>query len=116
MQVQDSAVNGTGASTAPNPALDVQQLQLEVNQFTIQSVNVAIGDEVGSTSYMKAGDMATVSVTVSSNGPGERDQLLPTVTVNALLGGTAGGPAPVVSCTGPVPASAPHLWHRHADV
>lgn len=97
MQVQDSAVT---------PSLDVQQVELDVNQFTIANVNLAINNEVGSTGYMKAGDVAMVSVTVSSQGPATATNIIPTVTVNALAGGTPTGPTPVVSCGAPNPASA----------
>jgi hypothetical protein len=96
-QVQDSAVT---------PSLDVQQLQLEVNQFSISNVNVAITNEVGSTSYMKAGDTATVSVTVSSTGPANATSVVPTLTVNAAAGGTPSGPTPVLTCSAPNPTSA----------
>lgn len=106
VQVQDSAVSGTGANTVANPALDVQQLQLEVNQFTISNVNVAISNEIGSTSYMKAGDMAMVSVTVSSTGPATATSVVPTLTVNAVAAGTPSGPTPAVTCGAPAPTSA----------
>jgi len=106
VQVQDSAVSGTGANTVPNPALDVQQLQLEVNQFTISNVTVAINNNVGFTDYMKAGDMAMVSVTVSSNGPATATSVVPTLTVNAVAAGMPSGPTPTVTCAAPVPTSA----------
>src|SRR5579864_4602512 len=60
MQVQDSA--------SP-PSLDPQQVPMLVNQFTISNVNVVIHNEVGTTAYMKAGDVATVAVTISNQGP-----------------------------------------------
>ena len=100
LQVQDAAVT---------PSLDVQQIVLDVNQFSITSVNVAIGNEVGSTSYMKAGDTATVSVTVSSVGPATATSVVPTLTVNSAAGGTQGGSAPVFTvpnCGAPTPTSA----------
>ena len=92
MQVQDSA---------PTPALDVQQVPLYVNQFAISNVNVAIANEVGSTSYMKAGDVATVTVTVNNQGPATATSVAPTLTVTVASGGTQGGSAPIVTCTGP---------------
>ncbi len=107
VQVQDSAASGTGANAVPNPALDVQQLQLEVNQFTISNVNIAIGNEVGSTSYMKAGDMATITVTISNQGPATATSVVPALTVNAVSSGTPLGPTPVVTCGAPTPTSAP---------
>ena len=106
VQVQDSAVSGTGVNTVANPALDVQQLQLEVNQFTISNVNVVISNNVGFTDYMKAGDMAMVSVTVSSMGPATATSVVPTVTVNAVAAGTPSGPTPTVTCGAPAPTSA----------
>jgi hypothetical protein len=93
MQVQDSA--------AP-PSLDPQQVPMLVNQFTISNVNVAINNEVGSTAYMKAGDMATVAVTISNQGPATATSIAPTLTVNPAAGGTPPGPTPVVNCAGPV--------------
>jgi hypothetical protein len=97
MQVQDSA---------PTPSLDVQQVELDVNQFTISNVNVAINNEVGSTAYMRAGDAARVSVSISSQGPATATNIVPTVTFNALAGGTPSGGTPVVTCGAPTPASA----------
>jgi hypothetical protein len=93
MQVQDSA--------AP-PSLDPQQVPLLVNQFTISNLNVAINNEVGSTAYMKAGDAATVAVTISNQGPATATSVAPTLTVNPVAGGTPSGPTPVVNCTGPL--------------
>jgi hypothetical protein len=110
MQVQDSAVSGTGANATPNAALDVQQVQLEVNQFTISNVNVAIVNEVGSTSYMKAGDVATIGVTISNQGPATATTVTPTITVNAVAGGTPLPPSPpVVTCGAPAPTNATML-------
>ena len=102
VQVQDSATT----NNASTPALDVQQLELDVNQFAISNVNVAITNEVGSTGYMKAGDVATVSITVSSTGPATATNVAPTLTVNAIPAGTPPGPTPALQCTGPNPASA----------
>jgi len=97
MQVQDAA--GT-------PNLDVQQVQMEVNQFTISNVDPMIVNEVGTTGFMKAGDMATVAVTVSSVGPATATSVAPTLTVNAVSGGAPSGPLPSVTCGSPTPASA----------
>lgn len=112
VQVQDSAVSGTGAGTSPNPALDVQQLQLEVNQFKIGTVTVTPtsgedGTLVG-TLFMRATDTANVAVTINSDGPANATNVVPTLTVNPILGGTQNpaGSGPVVNCTGPVPPSA----------
>jgi hypothetical protein len=93
MQVQDSA--------SP-PSLDPQQVPMLVNQFTISNVNVVIHNEVGSTAYMKAGDVATVAVTISNQGPATATSVAPTLTVNPLAAGTPSGPTPVVNCVGPV--------------
>jgi len=97
MQVQDAAVT---------PSLDVQQVQLEVNSFAITNVNVAISNEFVGTSFMKAGDSATVSVSVTSTGPANASNVIPTLTVNTLAAGTQGGAGPVVTCFAPTPASA----------
>jgi len=102
VQVQDSATTGVTLT----PALDVQQLPLEVNQFTIASVDAQIVNEVGSTGYMKAGDVANVAVTVNSTGPANATNVIAGLTVNATAAGTPSGPTPVVSCTSPMPASA----------
>jgi hypothetical protein len=102
VQVQDSAITGA----TPTPALDVQQVSLEVNQFTISSVNLQITNYVGSTDYMKAGDVANVAVTVSSTGPANATDVLAGLTVNASAAGTPSGPMPVVNCSSPMPASA----------
>jgi hypothetical protein len=93
MQVQDSA--------SP-PSLDPQQVPMLVNQFTISKVNVGINNEVGSTAYMKAGDLATIAVTISNQGPATATSVAPILTVNPLAAGTPSGPTPVVNCTGPV--------------
>jgi hypothetical protein len=93
MQVQDSA----------SPAsLDPQQVPMLVNQFTISNVNVVINNEVGFTAYMKAGDVATVAVTISNQGPATAFSVAPTLTVNPVAGGTPSGPPPVVNCGSPV--------------
>lgn len=100
VQVQDSATT----SGTPTPSFDVQQFAIEVNQFTISNVNVAISNEVGSTAYLNnlnTGDTATVTVTVNNQGPATATSVTPTVTVNAVAGGTPSGPIPVVTCTGP---------------
>ena len=102
VQVQDSA--STGASLTP--ALDVQQVPLEVNQFTIASVDAQVANEVGSTGYMKAGDVATLAVTVNSTGPANATNVIAGLTVNATAAGTPSGPVPVVICTSPMPANA----------
>jgi hypothetical protein len=102
VQVQDSAVTGA----TPTPALDVQQILVDVNQFTITRVDALISNEVGSTGYMKAGDVANVNVTVSSDGPANATNVIAGLTVNAQAAGTPAGPMPVVTCSSPVPASA----------
>jgi len=73
-----------------------------VNQFTISNLNVAINNEVGSTAYMKAGDVATIAVTISNQGPATATSVAPTLTVNPLAAGTPSGPTPVANCAGPV--------------
>jgi hypothetical protein len=102
VQVQDSA---TTAGTA-TPALDVQQVPLEVNQFTITNVDAQILNEVGSTGYMRAGDVANVAVTVSSVGPANATNVVASLMVNPTAAGTPPGPAPVVTCSAPIPATA----------
>jgi hypothetical protein len=102
VQVQDSAITGA----TPTPALDVQQVALEVNQFTISSVDAQIVNEVGSTGYIKAGDVANVAVTVNSNGPANATNVIAGLTVNANAAGTPSGPMPVVTCSLPIPANA----------
>ena len=97
LQVQDAAVP---------PSLDVQQILLDVNSFTISNVNVAIANEVGSTSYMRAGDTATVSVSVTSMGPANASNVTAALAVNVVAGGTQGGAGPVVTCGAPTPPSA----------
>jgi hypothetical protein len=102
VQIQDSATTGA----APTPALDVQQVPLEVNQFTITSVDAQVPTELGSTGYMKAGDVANVAVTVNSTGPADATNVVAGLTVNATSAGTPSGPMPVVTCTSPTPALA----------
>jgi len=102
VQVQDSATTGVTLT----PALDVQQVLLDVNQFTISHVDAQVVNEVGSNGYMKAGDVANINVTVSSNGPANATNVVAGLTVNATAAGSPSGPTPVVSCSSPVPASA----------
>jgi hypothetical protein len=97
LQVQDSAAK---------PSLDPQQVTLQVNSFTISNVDPQILNEVGSAGYMKAGDSATVTVTISSQGPATATSVAPTLTVNSVAGGTPSGPAPIVPCGSPTPSSA----------
>ncbi len=99
VQVQDSAKT----SGSPTPSFDVQELTIEVNQFSISSVDPMITNEVGSTGYMKAGDQATVSVTISNQGPATATSVAPTLTVNEASGGTPSGPTPIVTCGSPSP-------------
>lgn len=91
VEVQDSA-------TPVNN--DTQTLTLDVNQFSITRVDVVIGNAAGGTSYLKAGDIATVTVNVSNQGPATA--IVPagmtTLTVNTLPGGTPSGSTPNVSC------------------
>ena len=54
-QEQDSAITGT-VNPLTTPALDVQQVSVQVNQFSISSVDAQIVNELGSTGYMKAGE------------------------------------------------------------
>ena len=98
VQVQDQATT----SSASTPALDVQQLTLFVNQFTIAGVNPQILNQGGSTGYMKAGDAATVTVTISNQGPATATGVAPTLMVNTVSGGMPPGPTPVVNCASPV--------------
>ncbi len=98
VQVQDQATT----SNASTPALDVQQLTLFVNQFTIAGVNPQILNQVGSTGYMKAGDAATVTVTISNQGPATATGVAPTLMVNTVSGGMPPGSTPVVNCASPV--------------
>ena len=102
VQVQDSAITGA----TPTPALDVQQVPLEVNQFTITNVDAQVVNEVGNSGYMKAGDLAAVAITVNSTGPANATNVMPALTVNATAAGTPSGPIPVVTCSLPTPASA----------
>ena len=103
-QVQDSAVTGT-VNPVSTPALDVQQVNVQVNRFSISSVDVQVANEVGSTGYMKAGDIANVAVTVSSTGPANATSVTAGIQVNPVAAGTVPG-APVVTCSAATPASA----------
>ena len=102
VQVQDSAATGA----TPTPALDVQQLPLEVNQFTITNVDAQVVNEAGSAGYMKAGDVANVAITVNSTGPANATNVIAALAVNATSAGTPSGPVPVVTCASPSPLSA----------
>lgn len=97
LQVQDAA---------PTPSLDVQQLPLSVNQFTIMEVNVMIANQVGTTSYMKAGDVAQVAITLNNQGPATISSVTPLLVVNAVAdgqnvpyGSNTPPTTPVLSCT-----------------
>ncbi|HET7891238.1 MAG TPA: PxKF domain-containing protein [Candidatus Sulfotelmatobacter sp.] len=102
VQVQDSAATGA----TPTPALDVQQVPLEVNQFTITSVDAQVVNEAGSAGYMKAGDVANVAITVTSTGPANATNVIAALAVNPTAAGTPSGPPPVVTCAAPMPLSA----------
>ena len=107
LQVQDSAVSGA-VNPVSTPVLDVQQLELDVNQFKISSVDVQpsqFENELGSAIYMKTGDSVTVAVTISNQGPVEATMVTPTLTATPTAGGTPSGPQPAVSCTGPYQGS-----------
>jgi len=111
-QEQDSAITGT-VNPLATPALDVQQVSVQVNQFSISSVDAQIVNELGSTGYMKAGDTANVLVTVSSVGPANVSNVIAGIQVNPAAGGTVpGNPVqqntvpPAVTCTPATPASA----------
>ena len=98
-------VNVQTQDAAGTPSLDVQQIPLQVNQFTISSVDPVVVNQVGSTGYMKAGDAATVTVMINNQGPATATSVTPTLTVNAVAGGTSNGPTPVVNCGAAVGAS-----------
>jgi hypothetical protein len=96
LQVQDSA---------SMPSLDVQQLDMLVNRFSISSVDVNVGNTLGTTSYMKAGDQATVTVYVSNQGPATASNLVATLAPNPVAAGNPSGPLPSVTCTSPTGSS-----------
>lgn len=94
-QVQDSA---------STPSLDVQQLELDVNQFKIASVDIQpspIENEVGTAVYMQSGDTVTVAVTITNQGPVNASSVIPTLTTHSTVGGTQGGLAPTILCGAP---------------
>jgi hypothetical protein len=85
-QVQDSAAT---------PSLDVQQLELDVNKFSISSVDIQpspVENEVGGALYMQNGDTVTVAVTVTNQGPVNATMVSPSLTPH---------PTALVSCSGP---------------
>lgn len=94
-QVQDSA---------PTASLDVQQVELDVNQFRIASVDIQPSpaeNELGSAVYMQTGDTVTVAVTVTNQGPVNATSVIPNLTPHPTAGGTPSGPAPAISCGAP---------------
>ncbi len=98
VQIQDSA----------SPAsLDVQQLELLVNQFSISSLDIQSANDVGGAVYMKSGDVITVAVTVSNQGPATASNINVTLIPRTILAGTqASTTPPQVACSGPtLPAS-----------
>ena len=96
VQVQDSAIPA---------ALDLQNLTIQVNKFSIASITASRNSD-GSV-YLKAGDHATVRVIVASQGPAVASGVTAfALTVNSFLDGTQADPTkPQVSCGAPIPGS-----------
>lgn len=96
VQVQDSALP---------PALDLQNLTILVNKFSITSITASRVSD-GSV-YLKANDHASVRVIVASQGPAVASNVVASaLTVNSFAGGTqADHTAPQVACGMPMPGS-----------
>lgn len=93
-QAQDTAL--------PTPSIDLQLLSISVNRFSI-AASVTTSDPNGhpnTTQYMRPGDVATVTVTVTSTGPSLAKNINVTVAPNSIVAGTQNpqGAAPVVNC------------------
>ena len=98
VQVQDSAIPS---------ALDLQNLTILVNKFSITSITASRTSPNDGSIYLKAGDHATVSVIVASQGPAVASNVTAfALTVNSFLDGTqTDRTKPQVSCGAPIPGS-----------
>jgi Concanavalin A-like lectin/glucanases superfamily/Bacterial Ig-like domain (group 2) len=94
-QVQDFAT--------PTKNLDAQLINIQVNSFFISSVDVVTThnqniSQVGATQYMQAGDSATITAVVSSQGPADASNVLAALSYSAVAAGSTNVVAPVLSC------------------
>jgi hypothetical protein len=82
--------------------VDLQPLSIAVNQFSIAAAvtTTNVNGNTNATQYMKAGDVATVTVTVTSTGPSLANNIFATVTPNPSVAGSQvpQGSAPSVTC------------------
>ena len=100
-QVNDSATGLPNNQTNT----DMQTLELDVNKFSISSVTVANTNT--QSIYLKAGDSATVRVTVSNQGPANASFVnTGPLVINPVAAGTPSGPTPSVSCAPAAPVNA----------
>src|SRR5207302_10896110 len=93
VQVQDSATT----KLVSTPALDVQQLTLDVNRFSLSAIK-ATGPSTHP-GFLNGNDSATVTVTVSNEGPATASAATPKLSYQPNASG--GGPTPTLSCGAP---------------
>jgi hypothetical protein len=87
----------------PTKNVDAQLINIQVNKFWISNVDVVTTHgtsmtQLGNTQYMQQGDFATITATVSSQGPADASNVLAALTYSAVAGGTTNAGVPVLSC------------------
>jgi hypothetical protein len=81
----DSSTGFNGQTRTPS--IDLQNLTIDVNKFSITKITAG-NTNIAKTIYLKSGDSATVTVTVSNQGPAIATNVVPVIQPHMVVDGT----------------------------